>query len=160
MHTEEALTEAMTALMIRGDVAWLALRVPWTGATEDGGWLDEIEIPAWFFTALKGVSNGPDLWTIRTELASHELEGDVKLQYVQRRMYLEWNVAGSTPSPDGIVAAFMIFATRPGHEQPLWCWICETIEEEEYAESVFNWWPPQRFAYARGLPFFPKRVGL
>ncbi|MCY3559374.1 MAG: hypothetical protein OXH13_12145 [Chloroflexi bacterium] len=78
---------------------------------------------------------------------------------MRQRTILEWDVKAESTSEDGILQAFTIFALIPGDPTPrLWCWICETVEEEDYAESVFSWWEPQTFAFANGSPLVSERI--
>ena len=158
MATEGQLTRAIEDLWIRPDVVWLATRLRSDPEDERGSWPKRINIHIKFFRALKeaGCWEGVDV-----ELVSHCKSGTAVPRYVRRRVFLEWDVQAEVASADGVWYAFTIFALIPDEDGPrLWCWICDSVEEEEYAEAVFAWWEPQSFAYAKGLPLFPERISL
>ena len=158
MMTESEVTNRIEELWLRPDVVWLATRLRSDIDDERGAWPRRINIHIKFFRALKeaGCWDG-----VPVELASHGKTGRAFPRYVRHRAFLEWDIEAESNSPDGVWMSFTIFALVPEEEGPrLWCWICESIEEEEHAEALFAWWEPQSFAYANGQPLFPERFSL
>ena len=158
MATEARLTRAIENLWLRPDIVWLATRLRSDLADEEGSWPQRINIHIRFFRALMaaGCGNG-----VRVDVASHRRSGYARPRYVRRRVFLEWDINAESTSQDGVWTSFAIFALIPVQDDPwLWCWICDSIEEEEYAEAVFRWLEPQSFAFATGSPLFPERISL
>ena len=158
MATEAQLSNAIENLWLRPDVTWLATRLRSDPKDEEGSWPQRIDIHIKFFRALKeaGCGDGVDV-----ELVSHGKSGRAVPRYVRSRVFLEWDVQAESASADGVWYAFTILALIPDEEgSRLWCWICESAEEEEHAEAVFAWWEPQAFSFAKGFPVFPERISL
>ena len=156
MMTESELTNGIEELWLRPDVVWLATRLRSDIDDERGSWPQRINIHIKFFRALKeaGCWDG-----IPVELASHGETGRATPRYVRHRVFLEWDIEAESNNPDRVWMSFTIFALVPDEDGPrLWCWICESIEEEVRAEAVFGWWEPQSFAYTKGTPLFPERI--
>ena len=156
MPTEAELTRALEELWLQPDIVWLATRLRSDLEDERGAWPQRINIHDKFFRALlrAGCREG-----VPIDLVSHGKSGHAIPRSVRHRTFLEWDVEAGSTSQDGIWRAFTIFALISGDgDTRLWCWICEAVEEEDYAESVFSWWEPQSFAYARGVPLFPQRI--
>lgn len=156
MATEPDLTSAMEDLWLRPDVTWLAARLRSDPEDEEGSWPQRINIHIKFFQALKeaGCWDGLDV-----ELVSHGKSGRAVPRYVRRRAFLEWDVQAESASADGVWYSFTILALIPDEEGPkLWCWICDSVEEQEYAEAVFAWWEPQSYSFGKGFPLFPERI--
>lgn len=156
MPSQEELAEAINELSIRGNAVWLATRLRSDSEDERRSWPTRVNVHIKFYRAFAeaGCREG-----VLIELASHGRSGWAVPRFVRSRSFLEWDIEAEATSSDGVWTAFTIFALIPDAMAPrLWCWICETIEEEEYAESVFAWWEPQAYAYARGLPLFPQRI--
>lgn len=158
MTTEAQLSNAIENLWLREDVVWLATRLRSDPKDEEGSWPHRIGIHIKFFRALKeaGCGDGVDV-----ELASHGKSGRAVPRYVRSRVFLEWDVQAESSSADGVWYSFTILALIPDEDGPrLWCWICDSVEEEEYAEAVFGWWEPQSFSFATGCPLIPERIRL
>lgn len=158
MSTESQLTSAIEEIWLRDDVTWLATRLRSDLTDEQRPWPQRIDIHIKFFRALRdaGCDDG-----VNVELVSHGKSGRAVPRYVRRRVFLEWDVQAESASAHGVWFSFTAFALIPDEDGPrLWCWICESIEEEEYAEAVFAWWEPQSFSFARGIPLFPERICL
>ena len=155
MPPEDDLRDALEDFWLEQDVVWLAKRISWREVTPDDAWVDHVDIPAQFFRALADVwpySNGS---RIPVEVESHALRGEATAQYVRRRAFLQWDVGVATSSADCQVGGLIIFAIRNDCEPPfLWCWICETLAEDEYAEAVFNLGQPSTASVLRGFPVF------
>jgi len=157
MGSEQELESAIAELSIRGDVVWLATRLGSDRDDEEGTWPQRIDIHIKFCRALKEAGCGN---VVRVDVASHRELGIATPRYVRRCVFLDWDIETTSTTRDGIWISFAIFALVPDQDGPwLWCWICESVEEEEYAEAVFRWWEPQSFAFARGSPLFPERIG-
>lgn len=156
MANEAQLTSAIEDLWLRPDVTWLATRLRSDQRDEEGPWPQRINIHIKFFRALKdaGCWKGVDV-----ELVSHGKLGRAVPRYVRGRVFLQWDVQAESASADGVWYSFTIFALIPDEDGPrLWCWICDSVEEEEYAEAVFAWWEPQSFSFAKGFPLLPERI--
>ena len=156
MTAKLEVTNGIEELWLRPDVVWLATRLRSDIDDETGSWPQRINIHIKFFRALKeaGCWDG-----IPVDLASHGKPGRATPRYVRHRVFLEWDIEAESNSPDGVWMSFTILALVPDEDGPrLWCWIYESIEEEERAEAVFGWWEPQSFAYVKGTPLFPERI--
>ena len=156
MPTEAQLSNRIEELWLRPDIVWLATRLRSDPEDERNLWPTRINIHIKFYRALveAGCREG-----IPIELVSHDSSGRAVPRFVRCRSFIEWDVEAKSHSQDGIRHAFAIFALiREGGPTRLWCWICESVEEEDYAESVFGWWEPQSFAFAKGAPLFPQRI--
>ena len=155
MATVSELEAAIQGLWLRPDIVWHAARLRSDAEDERGEWPQRIDIHIKFYRALLRAEcvNG-----IPVEIVSHGRSGRATPQHVRSRTFIEWDARADSASQDGIWRAFMIFALIPEEGGfRLWCWICESVEEEDYAEAVFGWWEPQSFACAVGPPLFPQR---
>lgn len=158
MGNEQRLEAAIAELSMKTDTIWLATKLSSDFEGERGSWPSRINIHIRFFRALKEAGCGDG---IRVDLVSHKKSGSAVPRYVRQRVFLEWDVEAESFCPDGVWGSFTICALVLDEISPrLWCWICDSIEEEEYAKAMFNWWEPQSFALAKGLPLFPERIGL
>ena len=156
METDSQLATAIEELWLRPDVVWFATRLRSDAEDERGAWPRRINIHIKFFRALlrEGYQDGGPV-----VLVSHRRSGRAVPRFVRHRAFIEWDIEAESSSQDGIWYAFTIFALIPDREQSrLWCWICETTEEEDYAESVFSWREPQSYAYTKGIPLFPEGI--
>lgn len=156
MPTEAQLSNRIEELWLRPDIVWLATRLRSDPEDERNLWPKRMNMPIKFYRAFveAGCREG-----VPVELVSHGKTGRAVPRFVRRRSFIEWDIEAESTSQDGIWRAFAIFALIPGESvSQLWCWICETTEEEEFAESLFQWWEPQEFAFARGVPFFAERI--
>ena len=156
MPTQLDLICALDEHWLRDDVVWLAKRITWRELDETEEWLGRIEIPTKFFRILTDAQRGIPDRTIPVTVESHDSICYASPKLVRSKAFLEWDVEGATTSSDGICGAFAIFAAIPyGEDHRLWCWICETIAEEEHAEGMFSMWAPPASAYIRvgaGVP--------
>lgn len=157
MPIRNDLPEAMFEVGFSEEVAWLAKRVGEGEVNAANTWLDRVNVPIQFYRAVAEQWPASAGRIAPVRVASHDLEGEVVARYVRRRAFLEWRVPGAVASPDGAHAALIILAVRRDIEQPhIWCWICDTLEEDEYAEAFFGInWDPGAVAYSRGLTPFP-----
>lgn len=157
MSTRKDLSNAMLKVGFSEEVVWLAKRVGHGEVNAGNTWLDRVNVPIQFYRAV--AEQWPASIGRRAPLtvASHDREGEAVARYVRRRAFLEWRVSGAVSSPDGAHAALIVLAVRRDVEQPhIWCWICDTLEEDEYAEAFFGLdWDPGAVAYSRGLTPFP-----
>lgn len=156
MATDSELRSAIQELLLRPDIVWLATRLRSDPEDERSAWPRRIDIHIRFFRSLlrAGLMNG-----VTVDLVSHGRSGRAVPRLVRNRAFIEWDFEAESASAIGTWRAFAIFALVPDDGgSRVWCWICESVEEEEYAESLFAWWEPQSFAYARGLPLFPERI--
>ena len=156
MATESELEAAIQDLFLRPDIVWLATRLRSDPEDERIAWPRRINIHLKFTRSLlrAGLRHG-----VPIELVSHGRSGRAVPRLVRGRAFIEWDIEAKSASPDGIWRAFTIFALIQGEGgSSLWCWICESVEEEEYAQTVFAWWEPQSFAFAVGLPLTPERI--
>ena len=139
MPTGTDLPNAMFEVGFSEEVVWLVKRVGAGEVNGDNTWLDRVEVPIQFYRAVAGrwpVSGGR---AVPVRVASHDLEGEAVARYVRRRAFLDWRVPGAVDSVDGAHAALIILALRGDLASPyLWCWVCDTLEEDEYAEAFFN----------------------
>ena len=157
MPNRTDLPNAMLKVGFSEEVVWLAKRVGHGEVNAGNTWLDRVNVPIQFYRAV--VEQWPASIGRRAPLtvASHDREGEAVARYVRRRAFLEWRVPGAVASPDGAHATLIVLAVRRDVEQPhIWCWICDTLEEDEYAEAFFGLgWDPGAVAYSRGLTPFP-----
>ena len=159
MPTQLDLICALDEHWLRNDVVWLAKRITWRDLDEAEDWLDRIEIPIKFFRVLADAQRGISNRTIPVSVESHGFSGYASPKLVRSKAFLEWHVEGATTSSDGIGGAFAIFAVIPcGEDHRLWCWICETIAEEEHAEGMFSMWGLPAPAYVRVGAASPRRI--
>ncbi len=155
MPTEDDLRDALEEFWLEKDVVWLAKRISRREVTTGGAWIDHVDIPTLFFRALGDVWPQSSDSRIPVEVESHALGGEATAQYVRRRSFLEWDVGVATSTADGLVGGLIILAIRNDCEPPfLWCWICETLAEDEYAEAVFNLGEQSTTSVLRGFPVF------
>lgn len=157
MPTGKDLPTAMFDVGFSEEVVWLAKRVGEGEVNADNTWLDRVNVPIQFYRAVtdqwpSSAGRSAPVW-----VASHDLEGGAVVRYVRWRAFLEWHVPGAVASPDGAYAALIILAVRRDVERPhIWCWVCDTLEEDEYAEAFFGLdWDPGAVACSRGLTPFP-----
>lgn len=157
MPTRNDLPKAMFEGGFSEEVVWLAKRVGEGEVNAANTWLDRVDIPVQFYRAVaeQWPASGGRIAPVR--VASHDLEGEAVARYVRCRAFLEWRVPGAVASLDGAHAALVILAVRRDVEEPhIWCWICDSLEEDEYAEAFFGIdWDPGAVAYAPGLTLFP-----
>ncbi len=159
MPTGTDLLNAMFEVGFSEEVVWLVKRVGAGEVNEDNTWLDRVEVPIRFYRAVVDrwpVSGGR---AVPVKVASHNqgLEFEAVARYVRSRAFLDWRVPGAVASADGAHGALIILALRGDLASPyLWCWVCDTLEEDEYAEAFFGLgWDPGAVAFSRGLTFFP-----
>ena len=157
MPTGTDLPNAMFEVGFSEEVVWLVKRVGAGEVNEDNTWLDRVEVPIQFYRAVAGRWPASGGRPVPVRVASHDLEGEAVARYVRRRAFLDWRVPGAVASVDGAHAALIILALRGDLDSPyLWCWVCDTLEEDEYAEAFFGLgWDPGGVAFSRGLTFFP-----
>ena len=137
----------------------LAKRITWRDLDETEDWLARIEIPIKFFRILVNARSEIHGRAIPVTVESHALSGHAIPKLVRTKAFLEWDVEGATTSPDGICGAFAIFALIPdGNDHRLWCWICETLSEDEHAEGMFSQWALPARAYIRVGVGVPLRI--
>ena len=157
MPTGKDLPAAMFDVGFSEENVWLARRVGEGEVNADNTWLDRVNVPIQFYRAVADQWPASIDQRVPLTVASHDLEGEVVARYVRRRAFLEWHVPGAVASSDGAYAALIILAVRRDVERPhIWCWLCDTLEEDEYAEAFFGIdWDPGAVAYSRGLTPFP-----
>ena len=159
MPTGTDLPNAMFEVGFSEEVVWLVKRVGEGEVNGDNTWLDRVEVPIQFYRAVAGRWPAGGGRRVPVKVASHNqgLEAEAVARYVRRRAFLEWRVPGAVASADGAHATLIILALRGDLASPyLWCWVCDTLTEDEYAEAFFNLdWDPGAFAYSRGLTPLP-----
>ena len=157
MAPENDLPSSMFEVGFSEEVVWLAKRVGEGEVNAANTWLDRVNVPIQIYRAVAEQWPASAGRIAPVKVASHDLEGEAVARYVRRRAFLEWRVPGAVNSPDGAHAALIILAVRRDIDQPhIWCWICDNLEEDEYAESFFGInWDPGAVAYSRGLTPFP-----
>ncbi len=158
MPDANELPDALLEVGFSEDVTWLVKRLSWRELTTDDAWIDHIDIPPQFFRALTQVWPLTGGARFPITVASHALSGEGAARFVRRRAYIEWNVPVRTISRAGADAALIILAVRKDMPTPyLWSWICDTQEDDEYAETFFNLsGEPSAIANSRGLTMFPR----
>lgn len=161
MPTANALSDSILEVGFNEDVTWLVKRINWRELTSDGTWIDHLDIPVQFFRALTRVWPLSEGASFPISVVSHGFRGDGVARFVRRRAYIEWDLPGRSRGNDGADAALIVLAVRADLLSPyLWCWICDSLVEDEYAEAFFNiCGEPSAVAYSRGLTMFPRILG-
>lgn len=159
MGSQLVLNTELEKIWLQDDIVWLVKRLGFADVDEQTDWPQVIEVLPEFATALERAAKGTRQGTIEVRLLSHGIDGRAALRREGPKRFLEWDLVGTPKSEDGPCGALAIFALMSSQDVPwLWCWICEMAHEDAHAQSIFGWWDPQRFAFARGFPLFAQRI--
>ncbi|MYD54798.1 MAG: hypothetical protein F4W96_10925 [Chloroflexi bacterium] len=159
MSSPPVLKTELEKIWLQDDIVWLVKRLGFAEVDERTDWPQVIEVLPEFADVLQQAVQDAARETTEVQLLSHGIEGRAVARRDGLRRFLVWDLLGTPKSEDGPCGALAIIALMSCHSAPwLWCWICESAEEDEYAQSIFGWWEPQRFAFAKGFPLFAQRI--